>query len=393
MNRRVLEVEVTIFFWLGLFSLLASLAIALEVALGIGRMTQIGEVPELPDQADPRVSIIIPACNEAETIEPALGSLLALNYENLEIIAVDDRSVDATGQILERMAREHQTLRVHRIEELPAGWLGKNHALQFGADRATGEYLLFTDADVSLESSTLSRALHHVSGNNLDHLAIFFENVGGSGLLNALFLEVGGGLLWLFKPWLANKPKSKRFMGVGAFNLLKTASYRAVGGHRPIAMHPIDDLMLGKLLKRAGFRQDCLLGHGFVSVPWYGTVPEFINGLMKNTFALYRYRLGSVAAGVGAIFLLGVLPLWGVLLAQGAARIFFGTALAVRILSFAQGFRQLGRSPWNAGWSLLTPYLNIYITVMAAARTLRHGGIDWRGTHYPLRQLKQYVLR
>ncbi len=383
----------TIFFWLGLFCLLASLSIALEVAHGIGKMTQLRDLPPLaPDIIPPRVSIIVPACNEANTIEPALRSLLTQNYTNLEIIVVNDRSVDGTGAVLARLAQEHPALKVHEITELPQNWLGKSHALQFGAERAGGDYLLFTDADVSLEPTTLSRALHHVRTHNLDHLAIFFENIGGGGLLNALFLEVGSGLLLLFKPWLAKNPKSKRFMGVGAFNLVKAATYRAIGGHRQIAMHPIDDVMLGKLIKRSGFRQDCLLGNGFVAVPWYGTVREFIDGLMKNTFAVYRYRLSALAAGVLVVFLLGVLPTWGLILADGPARLMFGGTIAIRILSFTYGFRQGGITPWYAGWSLVTPYLNIYISVKAAALTLHNNGIDWRGTHYPLAKLKKYVL-
>ena len=182
-------------------------------------------------------------------------------------------------------------------------------------------------------------------------------------------------------------------MGVGAFNLIKASTYRALGGHHRIAMHPVDDVMLGRLVKEGGYRQDCLLGRGFVSVPWYGTVREFIDGLMKNNFAVYRYRVSAAAAGIGAIFLIGVLPLWGLILADNPARLLFGGAVGIRIISFVHGFRQLGLSPRYAGWSLITPYLNIYITARAAYLTLRHAGIDWRGTHYPLRQLKQYVLR
>ncbi|NTV12912.1 MAG: glycosyltransferase family 2 protein [Desulfobulbaceae bacterium] len=383
----------TIFFWLGLFCLLLSLGIALEVARGIGRMTQLREVPPLAADANrPRVAIIIPACNEATSIEPALRSMLAQDYANLEILVVNDRSVDATGAVLARLAQEHPTLKIHTITELPPDWLGKNHALQFGAERANGEYLLFTDADVILAPTTLSRAMGRVQSHNLDHLSIFFENIGGGGLLNAMFLDVGGGLLLLFKPWLAGDPQSQHFMGVGAFNLVKAATYRALDGHQRIAMHPIDDVMLGKLIKRAGFRQECLLGNGFVAVPWYGTVREFINGLMKNTFAVYQYRLSLVAAGVGGVLLLGVLPFWGLLLADNPARLLFGGTITIRLLSFAHGFRQGRLNPWYAGWSLLTPYLNIYILVKAALLTLRNNGITWRGTHYPLQKLKEYLV-
>lgn len=226
--------------------------------------------------------------------------------------------------------------------------------------------------------------MQKVLNRELAHLSIFFKNICGSGLLNALFLDISGGLLLLFKPWRDREPKSQHFMGVGAFNLVKTEAYQAIGGHRRIAMHPVDDIMLGKLLKRQGYRQDCLMSDGHVSVPWYGTVPEFINGLMKNTFAVYNYRLSAVVAGILANMLIGVLPGWGLLLATGPARFLFGAVITIRLLSFVHGFRQAGFSPWQVGWSLVTPYLCIYITGKAAYLTLHNKGITCEAPTIPL---------
>ena len=102
------------------------------------------------DQVIPRVSIIVPACNEAADIEATLTRLLALEYDNYEVIAVDDRSSDQTGEIMERIAAAAPPgrLKVIRIAELPAGWMGKPHAMWSASNQATGDWLLFTDADV-----------------------------------------------------------------------------------------------------------------------------------------------------------------------------------------------------------------------------------------------------
>lgn len=381
------------FFFTAVCSLSLTAAISLEVAAGLRRMTRLDEVAPLTAQNPPKVSIIVPARNEAKAIESALLSMLALNYANLEIIVVNDRSSDATGEVLARLQQQYPLLRVFTVTDLPEGWLGKNHALQFGADRAGGDYLLFTDADIIMAETALARAMGHMLAQKLDHLSVFFDNQVQGGLLNALFVDIGGGLLHLFKPWQAKDPKSRRFMGVGAFNLVKASSYREIQGHQTIAMHPIDDVMLGKVLKRNGFRQDCLLSQGLISVKWYGTVRELVAGLMKNSFAACDYRLGRVAAGVLTVFSLNILPPWALFLSDGITRILFGTCLCIRLASFAEGGHRAGLNPLVSLWSLLTPYLESYILLKATFTTLKNGGIEWRGTFYPLHQLKESKLK
>ena len=120
-----------------------------------------GAIPALPavkaPGALPSLSVIVPARNEATAIGPALASLLAQDYPGLEIVAVDDRSTDGTGDVLRALAAANPSLRVLRIDDLPSGWLGKNHALWRGAQRSTGTWLLFTDADVVFAPGTLRR--------------------------------------------------------------------------------------------------------------------------------------------------------------------------------------------------------------------------------------------
>jgi len=377
-----------VFFWLAVISLFLTVVCTLETALGMRRMTVLDDVPLLQRENVPKVSVIIPACNEAATIEPALKSILAMDYADLEVIAVNDRSVDRTGAILEEMQKQYPGLQIYDISELPEGWLGKNHALQHGAEQARGEYFLFTDADIIMEKSSLARAMNHMLENRLDHMSMFFKNIAPGGLLNALILEAGGGLMLLLKPWKAKDPNSKRYMGVGAFNLVKSMVYKAIDGHKTIAMHPIDDVMLGKMIKQIGFSQDCLLGHNFIQAEWYVTVREFINGLMKNTFAFCNYNMANVLFGVLVVVIMNILPLLAVFLTSGITRGLFGTAVIVRILSFANGFSKTGINPWYSAWALVTSYIYIYIALKAAITTKINRGIIWRGTYYSLDELK-----
>src|SRR5207248_653474 len=131
----------------------------MQLAYGLGKIGWLSDQPLMPSGDAPRVSIVISALNEADTIEPALRSVLALDYPDLEVVVVDDRSTDATPEILDRLCCEHPALKVVHVRELPPGWLGKNHALQHGASLASGEYILFTDADVMFGPSAVSRAV------------------------------------------------------------------------------------------------------------------------------------------------------------------------------------------------------------------------------------------
>ena len=115
--------------FLDVLSFTATLYICLEVIAGLRKMADLQEVAPLVGEDIPRVSIIVPACNEEKTIEPALLSLLNQDYEDIEIIVINDRSTDGTGEVVRRLQREHPQLQVYDIGELPDGWLGKTHAL------------------------------------------------------------------------------------------------------------------------------------------------------------------------------------------------------------------------------------------------------------------------
>ena len=161
-------------FGLALFGLIASfwLTHGIRVAYGAVRLPWIKDFAPASDADCPRISILLAARDEEEKLPAALATLMEIDYPDLEVIAVDDRSQDSTGRILERFAAAHPRLRVVHITQLPAGWLGKPHALQKAYAASTGDWLLFTDADVRFKHDALRRAIALVKARNLEHLTL-----------------------------------------------------------------------------------------------------------------------------------------------------------------------------------------------------------------------------
>ena len=373
---------------LAIAALVFWVAFGLELVLGNRSIRLLRELPPPAGPPSHRVSIIIAARNEERKVEEALQSILGQEYGNLEIIVVNDRSTDRTGAILDRMVQAHPTLRVLQVRDLPPGWLGKNHALYSGAQQASGDLLLFTDADVVMQPTTLSRAVGYLAERRLDHLAVAPE-VRMPGLLPKLFVGAFGIFFSLYaRPWKAKNPKSRWCIGIGAFNLVRRDVYGAVGTHGRIAMRPDDDMKLGKLIKSHGYRQEFLFGTGLMHVEWYASVRELIDGLTKNAFAGVNYRVSAVVAATIAQCLLSVWPFLGALLAHGAARAVNAVVVLMIIALCWDAARFLKGVPWFGVAFPVATLLFIYIMWRSMLTALIHGGINWRGTHYPLADLK-----
>ena len=368
-------------------TLLGHLATAVTVWRGARSIRRLANQPLWTGPA-PRVSIVIPARNEERNVEEALQSVLALDYGNLEIDVVDDRSTDSTGAILDRMAAANPRFRVLHIRELPPRWLGKNHALELGARKATGDYLLFTDADIVMEPTALSRAVGAMETDGLDHLAVAPEIERGS-LLFEMFIGVFSLFFSLYiKPWKVRDPKTPNHVGIGAFNLVRASALRAVGGFEQIAMRPDDDLKLGKLLKTAGFRQEMMFGRGMIKVEWYRTVRELIQGLMKNAFPGVDYRLSVVVFSTVAQLTFFVWPFLALFLTSGLTRWLNLASVAVLFTLCWLNAPLAGVRRWHGVGFPVATVLFLYILWRSTLTILWNGGIDWRGTHYPLADLK-----
>ena len=373
---------------------LAMLAAGFWVPVGIWLMSKrhafpvLASVPVEDGHPLPAVSIVIPARNEERSLEQALESVLALDYPDFEIIVVNDRSTDRTGAILEKVAERAPCLTVVTIDSLPAGWIGKPYALHRGARQARGEFVLFTDADIVFHPSALRKAMAHVQAHQFDHVTVIPQDTMPGVFLRTLSATFGIFMFILFKPWEARNPRSRCYMGVGAFNLIRASAYRAMGGHQPVALRPDDDLKFGKLVKDHGYRQDALNGKGIVTVEWYRSVGEFIDGLMKNMFAGMEYRVSLVLAATFAALFMHIWPWVGVWVADGWPKVWYAVTVVMMIGSFGVAMASFGVKFRHGLLLPLTIGLLVYIQCRAMALTLWRGGIVWRGTFYELRQLK-----
>lgn len=373
-----------------------SLLMFIEVSRGWRRIARLKDLSAELEGA-PRVSIVFSALNEENHIEAALRSMLAIDYPNLEVIAIDDRSTDATGTILDRLAAEfpvsaeagiQRTLRVLHIRDLPSGWLGKSHALHQGAQIATGEYLLFTDADVLFEPTAVRRAVGHCLREKLDHLTIFPQFLVRGPLLAMLMLSQRGGFMAQSKPWRVRTSQDAS-AGQGTFNLVRAEAYRSSGGFQAIPLAVFEDLVLGFLLKKSGLQADVLFGDGMVRTEWYPSAWAMIRGLQKNTFAAFNYSLVGLTIASLMMLLLRVWPWAGLLVTGGAAWwINLATVLAEAFFYF-----DLNRSTrWPPSALVFLPVISLVSVLMwwtASVRTLLRGGVEWRGTLYPLDELRK----
>jgi cellulose synthase/poly-beta-1,6-N-acetylglucosamine synthase-like glycosyltransferase len=367
-----------------------ALAALLQLVWGYLSMPSLADVPATTPVASalPKVSVIIAARDEERHIESAAAALLAQSYANCELIVVDDRSSDRTSEILGRLARRSPRLHVLTLRELPPGWLGKNHALHVGAAIASGELLLFADADVILRPDTLSRAVRLLRIERADHLAVAPDLVLPSWLL-ALVVNyfMMWFLLWL-RPWQARDPLSSAYVGIGAFNLVRTKAYRSIGGHSRIRLRPDDDLMLGKLLKAAGHRQIVAAGAGAISVEWYRTLGELARGFRKNAFAALRYNMLLTIGAIAGNLALGVWPFAAIWLTSGTERALYLTAVLAQMAGYVGPALMQRTRPWLAVLYPLATLIFVSILGAAVLRTVRRRGIEWRGTFYPLDELR-----
>ena len=338
----------------------------------------------------PRVSVVLAARDEAARVEQTVRRLLAQRGVEVEVIVVDDRSTDGTGEILRRLSQEDERVKALRVETLPPEWLGKCHACHVGASAACGEWILFTDADCWLKEDVLLRALRVAARERAEHITltpgIRPENRGAAAWHLAFLLTLAD--------WLSgvNRDKAKAYLGMGAFNLVRASAYQACGGYGALRLTVVDDVKLGLLLRRAGFRTRGFIGGDDTECHWGTTIGGMIRVMEKNYFAAVDYRIG---AALGSS-LMGT-ALWATALCGPFTASAPGLAAGVGVLSLSIPAAVAARRlRWPLSPAFLAPFIFpalFYAILNSTVVTLRHGGIRWRDTFYPLELLHRGTVR
>jgi len=383
--------------FVAVFDLLFWMVVGLDCFRGIRKIAILRDVDYEPvSGVYPSLSLIVPARDEERGVGESVSSMLAQDYPGpLEVVVVDDRSIDRTGEILDSLKSEHPgLLSVLRVAELPDGWLGKNYALALGVAETRGGWLLFTDADVLLAPECVRKAVEYATENGLDHLTLAPEILSRRTLLGGFVATFESIFVMTQRPWRAKDPQAKEHVGVGAFNLVRREAYVAAGTHYAIRMRPDDDMKLAKLLKREGFKQDVASGTGLVRVEWHQSVRGALRGLSKSIFPVVDYRLDQAALATFALPLTNVFPFAGVLLTRGATRAFCGlnVALILLIYAYQERYKGLGAALLHGVLHPLSVSFFVYAILRSTCTILVNGGVEWRGTRYPLEQLKENVV-
>jgi glycosyltransferase involved in cell wall biosynthesis len=379
-----------------------------DAALGVPKITDISlpqwDPPPLSPAGEaygdalagerPRVSVVVPARNEAADIEATLTQLLALDCDHYEVIAVDDRSSDGTGEIMEAMAATAPPgrLQVIRISHLPAGWMGKPHAMWRAGNLARGDWLLFTDADVLFQPNVLRRALAYAESEPADHVVLFPRMImkrPGEKMMIAFFQTL---FVFGHRPWKIADPKSKDHMGVGAFNLIRRTVYQAVGTYQALRFEVLDDMKLGKVVKNAGFAQRNVFGADLISIRWAKGAMGVVDNLTKNFFALMSFQWPRALASSVALAFLNLMPFAGVVLAQGWARVGYAVALVAMFSIYAGMSTKSDIPPYYFILHPLSTTLFVYTMLRSTFLTLGRGGVVWRETFYPLEELRKGMV-
>ncbi|MCS6873057.1 MAG: glycosyltransferase family 2 protein [Pyrinomonadaceae bacterium] len=330
------------------------------------------------------VSVVVPARNEANRVlEKSISSMLSQDYKSFEVIVVNDRSTDGTGEILQELAKRDSKLKIIDGKETESGWLGKPFALQQGFEKARGDWVLITDADIIFSPYTVKTSVKFAKENNLDALTLLPRIVHGS-FWETLFMPVFGWFCLLaMPPQYVNDPNRKESMGIGNFFLFRKGVLDELGGFVLVKDEVAEDLKMAEILKRSGFKMRLEYAPNLIETRMYSSLKEIWEGFTKNLFSGVKFSFVKSAISCVFILLFGVLPIvfavLFLLMGSYALAFWFFLIYFFQVLTFA-----VIHLKWqgNILYAFLTPLgLMLFLLILAnsTVRIATGKGVTWKG--------------
>lgn len=351
---------------------------------------------EAEPMGQPTLTVVVPAKDEAESIAATLDALLAADYKQLRVLVVDDRSTDGTGAALDTYKAGYSgrvPLEVIHVTELPEGWLGKTFALQVATERdaqlGASDLLLYTDADVLFSPSVLRRALAYAEASEADHLVVLPTmqvKSRGEGIMLGFFQIFG---LWASRPWKVEDVEARRdVVGIGAFNMVRRTALEEIGGWAPQRLAVLEDITLGRRMRAAGMKQRIAFAPGLVLVHWAKGARGLLRGMTKNLFSAFNFNPLLLLGACGWIVVFCLAPLAGLAWTHTLAQ------SAIVLCCIAATYRAMGTVSLideRYGWAFPLGALGMVFAMLRSMLVvLWQGGVVWRGTLYPLADLRRH---
>lgn len=336
--------------------------------------------------SDASVTVIVPARNEGKRIlTRSVSSMLIQRHRNIQVVVVDDRSTDETGDILENLKKETESSRLTIVigKELPEGWLGKPHALEQGLQVANGEWILTTDADIVFAPEAVGTAVSHAETNGYDALTLV-PRLDLESFWERVFMPVFGWFCLLAMPLhRVNDPRRPESLGVGNFFLVRRSVLEKLGGFSSIRADVAEDLRLAEIIKGEGFRLRIETAPDLIRTRMYAGLSEMWSGFTKNLFSALKFSVVKGAAAFVTIIGFGVLPVvaFPMLFLAGfeSAAAFCFTAYLIQILAFAVILKNIEQNPIYAVFIPLGFLIYGLILLNSMLRILSGKGVMWKG--------------
>lgn len=294
-------------FWVIVFSWIVSVLLTL---VGLARQKRLLPVRHSPASTDtPLVSILVPARNEQHRVlENCIRSILAQDYPRFEVIAVNDRSTDSTGAILDALAKSDKRLRVIEGQDPPAGWLGKPYAMQQAFKHACGEWLLATDADMIFDNTALRTAMERTLDRNGDAMSLIPHFEAHSFWERVMIPTWAWVFLMFAVVYRISNPKTQGAVGIGGFFLMRRTVLEGVGGYGALKDEVMEDVRLAERIKRSGARLFTEYAPDLVSTRMYSSFREMWECSTKNWFSGVKFSLPFALVCVLFMYLMAVVP-------------------------------------------------------------------------------------